>query len=319
MIMLSVLESKTFHFHWSSEIYGLGECFRRTARYPRILPLFFTSDHGVNISGYLDPDIKTRKVKTRKHITWSEENLHTNVAKLKIEGTQHPWLYYLEDNKEKLKENRSGSIFYPLHRAPGFIFHGLDDSESIKYLHNLPDQYQPVHVSIHMHDLGSEREKLFLSAGFKVVTLGETNDRKFHEKFFSLISGYRYAFSESWGSHIPFLIKCGIPTQIIPRRISILEASENKKVHSNEYEMELRQAEKIFSKSPTQITSDQIQYVDRVLGVKLRKRRLQLSVIAYGQLVKLGLPWMINLLIETVPRRIAKGKTRETKNKKGII
>ena len=134
-----------------------------------------------------------------------------------------------------------------------------------------------------------------------------------------MISGYRYAFSESWGSHIPFLIKCGVPTQIIPRRISILEASENKKVHSNEYEMELRQAEKIFSKFPTQITSDQIQYVDRVLGVKLRKRRLQLSVIAYGQLVKLGLPWMINLLIETVPRRIAKGKTRESKNKKGII
>ena len=311
-----MLESKTFHFHWSSEIYGLGECFRSAAKYPRILPLFFTSDHGVNISGYLDPDIKTRKIRTRKHLTWSEANLKTKVAKLKIAGTQHPWLYYLERNKEKLNENRVGSIFYPLHRAPGFIFHGLDDSASIKYLRNLPDQYQPVHVSIHMHDLGSEREEQFLSAGFKVVTLGETNDIKFHEKFFSLISGYKYAFSESWGSHVPFLIKCGIPTQIIPSRISILEASENKKVHSSEFEMELKRVEEIFSKFPTQVTSDQIEYVNRVLGVKLRKHRLQLSVIAYGQMFRIGLLWIIKLLIRAIPQKIAKGKTSQKKNQK---
>lgn len=318
MIILSVLERKTFHFHWSSEIYGFGECFRRAAKYPRILPLFFTSDHGVNISGYLDPEIKTKKIKTRKHLTWSEENLNTQVAKLKFVGTQHPWLYYLEEKKEQLKKNQVGSIFYPLHRAPGFIFDGLDDSESIRYLLDLPEQYQPVHVSLHMHDLGSEREELFLSAGFKIVTLGETNERKFHEKFFSLISGYRYAFSESWGSQVPFLIMCGVPTQIIPRKITILESSHNKKVHSKEFEMELRRAEEIFSEFPTQITSDQIQYANKVLGVKLRKTRLQLSLIAYGQMFKLGLPWFIRLLIKTVPHKITAGKNQKSANKKRI-
>lgn len=314
MLILSMLRRGAVQFHWSAEIYGFGSCFRRFAGYPNFLPLFLTSDHGINISQYMDPAITSGSIGCRIHLTWSEKNAESHVPGITMVPIQHPWLMHLESTGVANFNSRYGSIFYPLHKAPGFSFIGLDDEESIRYLKSLPKKFHPIDVSLHMHDLGGERQELFEKSGFKTVTLGETSDPDFHKKFFTLVSNYQYAFSESWGSQIPFLVKNGIPTQIVPRTTTITRDGESEPVHSAEFEKELRNAEKLFANLPHFINQEQLDYVDRLLGVQYKMSPEKFSRIIYGQLFNRGLIWMLRFGITVLVSKVAKSRTQDLKN-----
>jgi len=310
MLIFGVLRRGSIQFHWSAEIYGFGNCFRSFIRYPWFLPIFLTSDHGINLSQYIDPEIKSGSFGSRVHLTWSEENTEIQIQGITIVPIQHPWLMYFENSSKVENNSRRGSIFYPLHKAPGYDFFGLDDQASIDYLNELPDEFHPIEVSLHMHDLGGDRQKLFEDSGFKTVSLGETNNPSFHRKFFSLVSNYKYAFSESWGSHVPFLIKSGIPTQIIPRAVTITRQGESAPVHSGQFEIELRKAEEMFETLPYFISSEQMLYIDKLLGVQFRKSRLEVSKIVYGELCGIGLKWILRFVMARFKLKVRQSRAK---------
>jgi hypothetical protein len=243
------------------------------------------------------------------HLTWSQENTEIQIPGITIVPIQHPWLMYFENSIKVENNSRRGSIFYPLHKAPGYDFLGLDDQASIKFLNELPGEFHPIEVSLHMHDLGGDRQKLFEDSGFKTVSLGDTNNPSFHRKFFSLVSNYKYAFSESWGSHVPFLIKSGIPTQIIPRAITITRQGESAPVHSSRFEIELRKAEEMFEAVPYFISSEQMLYIDKLLGVRFRKSRLEVSKIMYRELCGIGLKWILSFVIARFKLKVRQSRS----------
>jgi hypothetical protein len=272
--------------------------------YPWFLPIFLTADHGINISQYMDPEIKSGSIGSRVHLTWSEENSKFQIPGISVIPVQHPWLMYLEKLSRVENNKRKGSIFYPLHKAPGYQFIGLDDEASIKYLKELPQEFHPIDISLHMHDLGGDRQKLFENSGFNTVSLGETNNPSFHKNFFNLVANYQYAFSESWGSHIPFLLKSGIPTQIIPRTITIIRIGESVPVHSGKFDIELRKAEQLFAAQPYSISPQQLLYVDGLLGVRYKRSRLKIAKIVYGELFGIGLSWILRFVAANLVRKV---------------
>lgn len=258
----------------------------------------------------MDPEIKSGSFGSRVHLTWSGENAQIRIPEITILPIQHPWLMHLENSGSVENNSRKGSIFYPLHRAPGYDFIGLDDEASIKYLKELPDDFYPIEISLHMHDLGGERQKLFEASGFKTVSLGKTNNPNFHREFFSLVSNYKHAFSESWGSHIPFLLKSGIPTQIIPRAITITRSGETTPVHSGKFETELQKAEEMFAAFPYFISPEQMLYIDSLLGVGYKKSRLEISKILYGQLYEIGLNWILRFVMARIVFKFRQSRTK---------
>lgn len=281
-------------FHWSTEVYGLGTCFREYALYPRFLPFFFTSDHGINISRNLDPDIASGRIGTRKHLTWTSSNLELEIPQVKLVGVIHPWLFYLKSQKNINPPSRKGSIFYPYHKVPGFDFLGLDDDSSIKYLLNLPKKYHPICVSLHMHDLGGDRQRKFEESGFQIVTLGQSDSEDYHQKFFGLVSKFAYAFSENWGSQVPFLILSGVPCQIIPRNVQILLKGEPASLHTEEYSQQSKKAEELFQNLPSEISGPQLEFANSTVGKTIGISRFRLVRLAYTELLVVGIPWLLH-------------------------
>jgi hypothetical protein len=220
--------------------------------------------------------------------------LELEIPQVKLVGVIHPWLFYLKSQKNINPPSRKGSIFYPYHKVPGFDFLGLDDDSSIKYLLNLPKKYHPICVSLHMHDLGGDRQRKFEESGFQIVTLGQSDSEDYHQKFFGLVSKFAYAFSENWGSQVPFLILSGVPCQIIPRNVQILLKGEPASLHTEEYSQQSKKAEELFQNLPSEISGPQLEFANSTVGKTIGISRFRLVRLAYTELLVVGIPWLLH-------------------------
>lgn len=229
------------------------------------------------------------------HLTFSERVVRERGWKFRprVIGVRHPWF----TNRDVLNypESRSGTIYFPHHSNPGFKVLGFRDLDAIKYLTKLPTKFDPISVCLHSHDLNSDREKLFSSAGFEIVTAGDGRDFNYRENFLELISNYKYAISEGWGSQVAYLIKLGIPTQIIFGDITVVEDIPGAKPHGTGdsvlYE-NIRKLDLAFAAAPDQITPEQIKLVEEMLGFKFRFSKTKIFLIAWSSLLIVGTTWL---------------------------
>ena len=84
--------------YWTSELYSFGRLYREWAFYPRLLPLFIYSDHGVHKVPGLAPHELTNKANI--HFAFNEERALTNSTstKKKVICVTHPWVTYRRRN-----------------------------------------------------------------------------------------------------------------------------------------------------------------------------------------------------------------------------
>jgi hypothetical protein len=169
----------SINFHWSSEVYSLGKTYREYYKLPKWLPLPFYSDHGPMQSGIIDSQIIEECRFDSLYFTFSKKCLtrNTEVNKIKIFGTLHPWVSYREKNFKPSNNPKSFVIFFPLHTTPDYITTGVDDVSSIKYLSEIREAGYKVIICIHWHDLGGAREVLFRENGFETTSLGNPYDK----------------------------------------------------------------------------------------------------------------------------------------------
>lgn len=309
---------KKVYFSWTSEIYGKGLAFRKMANYPKFIPLFFLSDHGVNISAVIPKDILETKSKTRKefYLTWSRENLmkFAGNKNIKLVGIVHPWISYRKKMRINLSENRQGTIFFPLHSAPGWkinIDNRNGDPLSIAFLQQLSIDYYPVSVSIHTHDWDSSMHSEYKKAGFNIISFGNSMNYNYVENFYSIVRNYRYAISESWGSHVAILSEFGIPCKIIHKKILVTD-EKNVKVHDDLHSNRLKEVAKIFAKLNDSVTKEQSDLAQKYLGFEFINSRKTTFIIWYSIFLT-GLPWLfLNLM-----NKLRRSKSRITPSRFG--
>jgi hypothetical protein len=271
------------------------------AFYPNFLPLFFSSDHGTTLYKDIAHDISSIKKKPIFHLTFSESVVREQVWKIRprVIGVRHPW--FINRDVLNYPESRSGTIYFPHHSNPGFKVFGFRDIDAIKYLTNLPTKFNPISVCLHSHDLNGDREELFRSAGFEIITAGDGRAINYRENFLNLISNYRYGISEGWGSQVAYLIKLGIPTQIIFGDITVVEDIPGAKPHGtgdSVFKNNIRKLDVAFATAPDQITPEQIKLVEELLGFKFRCSRTKIFLIAWGSLFIVGTTWLLKKAIK---------------------
>ena len=290
-------------FHWTAEVYGQGRAIRRLLHYPEIIPLFIACDHGVNLYKHYPDDIFKSDSGIRNYFSWYAVNINEFdiQQKVKIHGIRHPWISYRRKMNYIQNIDAEGTIFFPYHNIPGYNTGGYSDEEAIEYLKSLPAAYKPITVSMHMHDLGGPRQKLYESSGFVVVTSGEASNPKFVDNFYSIIARNRFAISQGVGSQVFYLIEFGIPTQILPTNPYSISILNNEDLLPLEFSERNSEIENKFSAIPGQITEEQNQLTEYYLGFKYPDIN-KFSFVIWKNLAIIGIPWVLKKIINRLRR-----------------
>ncbi len=92
----------------------------------------------------------------------------------------------------KLAPNRKGTIAFPVHKST-YIDTNVDWQDYIDKLKALPEEFQPVSVSIYWRDLLRNGHEIFLKNGIKVYSSGHCCDPDFCDNFYEILSHHKYA------------------------------------------------------------------------------------------------------------------------------
>ena len=196
---------------WESENCGHGKTFREAACYPKILPLFIGSDHGVHWeSRCWQNEIDSP---APYYFTWNRKKSArmVNEHHRKSFHVPHPWVWYRRKHFPVRAEGGCGTlVFFPHSNdttKPVFV----DLDKYFADLNALPEKYHPITLCLSFHDVRKGLHHKLRKYAMPIVTVGTSNSQKFVDRFYGLIREFRYATSPTIGSHLFYCVEAGIP------------------------------------------------------------------------------------------------------------
>ena len=182
-----------------------------------------------------------------------------------------------------------GTIAFPAHSTPS-----IDDISDVeqytKQLLELPEEFQPISVCLHMHDINKGRHHIFEKYNIPVYTAGNCYDDRFAKRFYGIIKNFRYATSNMVGSYLFYCIEMGIPFFIYGNKqvfINHRDPNIPKGLYDPYAEFEgRRQVRDMFSGLFTKISPAQKEYVETTLGLKDGLSREKMAWVLYSSFLK---------------------------------
>lgn len=196
---------------WELENSSFGKTLRLWAKYPEMLPLCASSDHGVHFGATCWPNELNSPY--RLFLSWNEKK-----ARLMRERhgrnaifVPHPWVPYRRERYPAPAEDREGTIVFFTHSNAKTtpVFDSLD--RYMGELRNLPARFHPVVICLSFHDVSKGMHKQLRHYGFSLISAGTSNSTRFVDRFYAMTRQFRYACSPTIGSHAYYLIESGIP------------------------------------------------------------------------------------------------------------
>jgi hypothetical protein len=302
--------------YWTTTVYSLGKHLREYGYYPSWLPLCVYSDHGLR-SSYtpfkheLESDAPTQLCHspTTKH-EWEKHSSKPCYV------MTSPFVCYRRKNHIRKSESAVGTISFPAHSTPS-----IDDVSDvelyIKQLLELPEEFKPVSVCLHMHDINKGQHHFFEKYNIPVLTAGNTFDERFAERFYEIIKKFRYATSNMVGSYLYYCVEMGIPFSIYGNKqifINRKDPNITKGLYDPYKEFErFKYVYDLFSGLNTSISSEQKDYVEGSLGLKGGLSRSRMSIVLYTSLFKwlisgIGIKYIFKYIFELNKRVLTKIK-----------
>jgi hypothetical protein len=283
--------------YWTSEHYSLGKCLRILAHYPRFLPLYVYSDHGAGLHSAFYPHelVNNAHVYLTFHPLKAER--HKNLLQKRVVRIPHPWTHYRRSRRIERNSASRGTLAFVTHHAPGFEWHDHVTLEYFASLRALPDKYQPVVLCLHMHDIHAGLHRNLRGSGFPIVTAGNTSSLAFVDRFYDLVTKFRFATSPSWGSQVAYCVELGVPYFFLGDRPRLLNLSHREVPlgevrYRDEYEQEYNErADALFRIPVDEVTAEQYRFVNSVLGLDSRISRVQLSWILWREFFRHWRQW----------------------------
>lgn len=271
--------------HWTAEVYGFGKHIREYGFYPKQLPLLIHSDHGgPGISNKLHPiDFDNRDFHAFFHSPrivklWNEK------FKIKAYCLYSPFVFYRKKNNIIPKADARGTLVYPAHTTPS-----IDDNSNIeKYIEqimSLPKEFHPVSVSLHYHDINKRQHKLFQKYKIPVYTAGSPYSHLFTERFYSILSTFKYSTSNMPMSCLFYSVEMGIPHFIYGNEPDYYNKADTN-VKMGQYDTfkkdsNFQKIMDLFKGISMEISPEQKKFVEFELGLHNGTSRLFTSYILY--------------------------------------
>ncbi len=278
---------------WESENSSFGKTFRGWARFPKILPLYISSDHGVHWGATCWPNEIENKYRT--FLTWNKKksDLMREKHGRNSHHVPHPWVFYRSKYFPELPKNRSGTlVFYAHSNDTGRpIYENID--KYMNDLKSLSEKYHPIVMCLSFHDINKGLHKELRKYKIPLVTAGTTNSQLFVDRFYSLLYQFKFASSSDIGSHTSYIIEAGIPFFLygpypqykFTGSNAVEDGTQDLRDYGDEDDIqELDNFEKMLSFPQDEVTEEQIAIVSKYLGLNSEMTRFRIALILWREL-----------------------------------
>jgi len=201
---------KTSLFFDEDRKYGFNKIIRLLTGFPEDRPLPCRYEHGHWPSD--EKPVNDLRTKKRLMLVFNKRRLdlwlkYSNKRAVIIGS---PFVHYRRHMGIERVAEPKGTLAFPLHSTK----HELAVFERGEYcaeLRKLPEEFQPVKICVHEHDIVLGYDALYRSEGFEVVSAGVREDDQFVDRFYDLLRQSKYATSNAFGSYLFYAVEMGIP------------------------------------------------------------------------------------------------------------
>lgn len=273
---------------WTSEVYGLGKSLREYAYfYPQKLPLFVYSSHGVFFKGEPSKHELESKAPIQLY-NWDEHvKLFKKKSKKLCYQFEWPYVYYRKKHGFKKHDDAKGTIVFPAH-VTQTVKNEFDIDKYIYQLKSLPEEFQPVSICLHKSDVEDGIHQTYLNAGFNVYTAGNYSDDRYLDRFYDLLSHFKYSTSNEIGSYVFFSVEMGIPFFFYGEKAKLINhGDDNFCVGEIDYfkDENYKKAVELFTyeikNNSIEISQNQLEFVNDKLGINSGMTRLKMTLILW--------------------------------------
>jgi hypothetical protein len=295
--------------YWTSELYSFGRLYREWGYFPRLLPLYVYSDHGIHRIAQLDAHEVNNDAKV--HFTFNPKRFVGTSGKTKKEiiCVPHPWVTYRRRKNIVPSKDAKGTLVFFSHSNEGVTIIGHDTDEYFEKLRNLPDKYHPIVLCMHMHDVQKGHHKGIRKHNFPIVTAGNTSSVKFVDNFYSIVRNFKYTSGSSSGSQLCYCVEMGIPYFFL----GDIPLVRNDSCPENSFEIqkmsgvqrEIFEIERnLFSQPVDQVSLQQKIFIEWMLGLTSNVTRIEASLILWREFFRNWSKWHLSFkLVFTALRR----------------
>lgn len=298
---------------WPTEIYSFGKCYRDWLGVSKLLPIPFYGDHGVTLSKILfNHEVNN---KSNYHLTWNKyrfENIDNHKRKKLIYIT-NPWVIYRRKNNINLKSNSKGTIVFYSHTIVGIDFENENHDNYFIELNKLGDEFKPFVICIHMHDINKGLHKKLRKFGFPLITIGNSLNTNFVDRFYEIISNFKQATSNIIGSQLFYCTEIGLPYFLYGSQPVLINKSDENiplgKMHNydNLSEILSNEIKKHFSKFSPIITNEQHNLITPLLGLDSINNKEKILAL-YKIEILLQLPYYVKIIFMSLIKKIKNAK-----------
>jgi hypothetical protein len=297
--------------YWETESYGFGRCYREWLGLPYWAPLPINGDHGVCLQSTIrEYDLNA---KPRLHLASFKDRAQANSGDegKRVLRIPHPWPLFRRRYGFNKREDAKGTLIFYTHSCPGIeVEHDFDGYFTA--LKKLPDEYHPLTVCMHRHDIGKGYHRTSRKYGIPIISVGYTGSQYFVERFYSMISNFNFATSSYGGSELFYCEEFGVKYFIMGKRPKHLNLS------SDFYpvgEIVMRDAVGIaaesrkfdlFSQFPPESSADKSQFVTDVLGLDIDEAasRAELRRYLFQEYFRHAPEILLAMLYQFMPARL---------------
>lgn len=201
-----------------TEMYSQGCLIREYAGFPCWLPLCVCADHGAGDPHVLKSE-KDNDAYAMLAFSKAKKHFYDEECSKPCYHIPHPFVWYRRKHNIKRRNDANGTIAFPAHSSAD-VDCRFDIDKYIQFLKGLPEEMQPVSACIFSVDVLNGMHKPFIEAGIPVYTAGNISDIRFVERYYDILSRFKYSTSNEPGSYLFYSIEMGIPFSLCGGTVS---------------------------------------------------------------------------------------------------
>lgn len=276
--------------YWVAEYYSFGKHIRNYAFYPSFLPLYCFTDHGAGVCyDYIIPFELENDAPIQFYSSPVSIEMFKNVTSKPCYPYMNPMVWYRRNNNITQSPHARGTLAFPVHEAAN-VENKTNWKEYALTLKALPEEMQPVCVSIFYSDIQKGLHHVFLEHGIPVYTAGNAADQRFAERFYEMIRHFKYSTAHLMTSGAYYCVEMGIPFSLYGTPPVLVMNGEshlskgviafNSKNYANFVDL--------FQGIHTSISVEQKQYVESSVGIYNHLTRYEMAKLLYVAYLKHG-------------------------------
>ncbi len=255
--------------YWTTEVYSIGRYLKEYAGIPQWMPLFVYSQHGINYEEETPKHEIENDAEAMLVFNPDALPLYKRASSKPCYHVTMPYALHRRLHNITQSPDAKGTLVFPFHSSAELdvIF---DVDAYVAQLRELPPDFHPLCISLHISDIQKGLHREFIKRGFPVYTAGNTHDVFFGNRVYSLMRHFKYTASNGLSSPAYYSTEMGIPFSLIGEGYELIDVSNPNLPGSRiDYRASVsrKEAVEVFSGIHTRVTPRQKELVHHVLGI----------------------------------------------------